>query len=144
VPVGYLYELQLEGFARGMRLGTALVAEVEEAARAAGAHGLMLTVHARNTAARRFYVDSRLGFEVSPMSPAQCAPPFVAQACDYEILQRMWDDAARRQLLKRGAAARRANYIEAIEDGRLMVRCVMKGGRRTRLDPSDESDPRTQ
>ena len=126
VLVGYLYELQLETIARGMGLGSGLLSAVESAARSAGAHGVMLTVHTRNQAARRFYKSETIGFQVSPMSPAACAPPIVAEACDYEILQKLWDDDSRRLLLKKGAAARRANYLGAIEDGRFKVRCVMK------------------
>jgi ribosomal protein S18 acetylase RimI-like enzyme len=126
-----------------MRLGSELLAEVEAAARDAGARGLMLTVHTRNAAARRFYKGGSVGFEVSPLSPAICAPPFVADACDYEILQKLWDHDARRQLLKSGAAARRANYVEAMNDGRLKVRCVMKGGRRAAAS-DDDADPATR
>lgn len=144
VLVGYLYELQLETFARGMRLGTELMREAEAAARAAGAHGLMLTVHTRNSAARRFYMDERVGFELSPLSPAMCAPPCVAAGCHYEILQRIWHDEPRRLLRKKGAVARRTNYVEAIEDGRLKIRVVMKGGRRAREAADDElADPMT-
>ena len=109
------------------RLGSALVDEVERRGRDAGVHGLMLTVHTRNEAARRFYKE-RHSFEVSPISPALCAPPFLAAGCDYEVLQSIWDDGARRQLQRRGAAARQALYTQAIEDGRLKVRLVMKGG----------------
>ena len=109
-----------------MRLGSELIAAVETAARDAGAFGLMLTVHTDNKAAGRFYRGSSMGFEVSPMSPAMCAPPIMAQACTYEIMQKIWDDDSRRELLKRGGAARRANWIEALDSGSLKVRCVMK------------------
>lgn len=143
VRVGYVYELQLEESARGMRLGSELLREVEASARAAGALGLMLTVHTRNAAARRFYKDARIGFAVSPLSPAECAPPLVADACDYEILHKTWDDDARRLLVKKGAAARRANYVEAIEDGRFKVRLVQKGGRRTGKCDDERADPMT-
>ena len=127
MPVAYVYELQLEPFARGMRLGSALLEDVIETARRRPAcAGLMLTVHTRNEAARRFY--SRTGFEASPISPALCAPPHIASSCDYEILQQLWDDGARRQLVKKGADARRHNFKAAIEAGEVRVRLVMKGG----------------
>ena len=102
--------------------------------RAQGAAGLMLTVHLRNTAARRFYAGSAVGFEVSPISPAQCAPPTTASACDYEILQKLWDEDARRALRKRGALARRDNYVEALDNGSLRVRLVMNGGKRRAVE----------
>ena len=129
VLVGYLYELQLEEAARGMRLGSGLLAEVDAAARAAGAHGLMLTVHSDNKAAGRFYAN--VGFEVSPMSPAMCAPPIMAQACKYEIMQKIWDADSHRELLRKGGDARRENWIDAIDSGSLKVRCVMKKHRRS-------------
>jgi ribosomal protein S18 acetylase RimI-like enzyme len=145
VPVGYLYELQLEEFARGMRLGSELIAEVEAAARAERARGLMLTVHTRNAAARRFYTQpGGAGFEVSPLSPAECAPPFAAQACDYEILQKLWDDDARRVLVKKGSMARKANYLDAMDNGSLRIRLVMKGGGSRKSSKVDEeADPMT-
>ena len=130
VPVGYLYELQLEPEARGMRLGTTLVGEVEADAKAAGCKGLMLTVHTRNAAARRFYRGDALGFSTSPISPEACAPPSIAASCDYEILQRIWDDGAEQTLAMRGAEARKANYVAAFDSGKVTVRLVMKGGRR--------------
>lgn len=74
VSVAYLYELHVEAYARGMRLGSELVHEVERRGREGGARGLMLTVHTRNEAARRWY-KGKLHFEVSPISPACCAPP---------------------------------------------------------------------
>ena len=37
-------------------------------------------VHTRNKGARRFYTGGALGFEVSPTSPAMCAPPRRARA----------------------------------------------------------------
>jgi len=106
-------------------LGGALVDEVEQRGRAGGADGLMLTVHLANLNARRFYTE-KLAFEVSPISPANCAPPATAAGCNYEVLQKVWDECARRKLQKRGAIARRELYTEAIEQGRLKVRLVMK------------------
>jgi hypothetical protein len=87
----------------------------------------MLTVHLANESARRFYTD-KLHFEVSPISPASCAPPVLAAGCDYEVLQRLWDLAARSRLQKRGAEARRELYTREIEQGRLKVSLVMKRG----------------
>eukprot|EP00900_Chrysochromulina_parva_P020514 jgi/Chrpa1/3096/Chrysochromulina_OHIO_Genome00007096-RA len=127
VDVAYLYELHLEERARGLRLGSALVEEVEQRGRQGGAAGLMLTVHLANESARRFYTD-KLHFEVSPISPASCAPPVLAAGCDYEVLQRLWDLAARSRLQKRGAEARRELYTREIEQGRLKVSLVMKRG----------------
>lgn len=101
-----------------------MVEDVKRRGRAAGARGLMLTVHLANVSARRFYTD-RLSFEVSPISPANCAPPATAATCNYEVLQLMWDEGARDELRKRGAAARRVLYTEAIEQGRLKIRLVM-------------------
>jgi hypothetical protein len=109
------------------RLGSALVEEVEQRGRQGGAAGLMLTVHLANESARRFYTD-KLHFEVSPISPASCAPPVLAAGCDYEVLQRLWDLAARSRLQKRGAEARRELYTREIEQGRLKVSLVMKRG----------------
>lgn len=142
VAVAYLYELQLETFARGMRLGTELIAEVERVARTAGVGGIMLTVHLANHSARRFYT-SALGFEVSPLSPAVCAPPSTAAGCDYEIQQRFWDERARSALAKAGADARRANYLQAISTGSLRIRLVMRKGGKTASAtraPTDEAD----
>ena len=128
-----------------MRLGSELIAEVEAAARAERARGLMLTVHTRNAAARRFYTQpGGAGFEVSPLSPAECAPPFAAQACDYEILQKLWDDDARRVLVKKGSMARKANYLDAMDNGSLRIRLVMKGGGSRKSSKVDEeADPMT-
>lgn len=129
VKVCYLYELQLEPIARGMRLGSTLVDEVEAEAKRAGSLGLMLTVHTRNTSARKFYQSSHMGFEVSPLSPAECAPPSVAQSCEYEILQKIWDAGARKTLGKKGAQAKRFNYLQAIDQGELSIKVVMKCSR---------------
>lgn len=139
VRVCYLYELQLEQAARGMRLGSTLVSEVEAVAKAACSLGLMLTVHTRNAAARRFYRNDALGFEVAPISPAECAPPSIAASCEYEILQKLWDAEARRSLLKSGAQARTANYAAAIDSGTFRVKLVMKGGRRS-ASPTEGPD----
>ena len=109
------------------RLGSALVEEVEQRGRQGGAAGLMLTVHLANESARRFYTD-KLHFEVSPISPASCAPPVLAAGCDYEVLQRLWDVGASSRLQKRGAEARRELYAREIEQGRLKVSLVMKRG----------------
>jgi ribosomal protein S18 acetylase RimI-like enzyme len=128
VLVAYVYELQLEVHARGMRLGSSLLAAVEGAARTAGASGLMLTVHKTNAAARRFY-ESHAGFELSPLSPAMCAPPAAAAACDYEIMQRIWDAGACHELSKSGAEARRYNWLEAMESGDLVIRLVRSSTR---------------
>ena len=129
VKVCYLYELQLEPIARGMRLGSTLVDEVEAEAKRAGSLGLMLTVHTRNTSARKFYQSSHMGFEVSPLSPAECAPPSVAQSCEYEILQKIWDAGARKTLGKKGAQAKRFNYLQAIDQGEMSIKVVMKCSR---------------
>ena len=136
VRVCYLYELQLEPIARGMRLGSTLVGVVEEDARRAGSLGVMLTVHMRNASARRFYRSETLGFEASPLSPAECAPPAIAASCEYEILMKLWDSAARATLAKKGAQARRFNYLAAIESGELRIKVVMKGGRSRAASPS--------
>lgn len=143
--VAYLYELQLEPHARGLGLGSELVQEVERLGRKGGAGGIMLTVHTCNLAAKRFYTG-RMEFEVSPISPALCAPPVIANTCDYELLQRFWDSTARRALRKRAAAARRQLYIDAMECGRLKVRLVMsKGGHGpTPLEPDASDSDATQ
>lgn len=138
VPVAYVYELQLEPYARGMRLGSALLDEVGASARRhSPCAGLMLTVHTQNEAARRFY--GRIGFEASPISPALCAPPHIAASCDYEILQQLWDDSARRMLIKKGADARRHNFAAAVEAGEVRVTLVMRKGR-SRPSPSEDSE----
>lgn len=136
VCVCYLYELQLEPVARGMRLGSTLVGVVEEHARSAGSLGLMLTVHTRNASARRFYRSETLGFEPSPLSPAECAPPSISASCEYEILQKMWDPAGRATLAKKGAQAKRFNYLAAIERGELTIKVVMKAGHSRTTSPS--------
>ena len=139
VPVAYLLELHLEPFARGMSLGSELVRDVERLGREGGAGGVMLTVHASNEAAKRFYT-SAMRFEVSPISPSQCAPPSMAGSCDYEVMQKLWDESARRTLRKRGAAARRALYVEAMDEGRLAVKLVMRKRGRNGFPDRDEDD----
>ena len=107
VRVAYLYELHVDACARRSGLGRALVAVVEDAGRRGGARGLMLTVQLANTDAIRFYTRG-LGLAVSPISPSACAPAHIARACDYELLQRIWDDRAEKTLRARGAEARDA------------------------------------
>lgn len=69
-----------------------------------------------------------------------CSLRSVAESCDYEILQRVWDDCARRSLVKRGAAARRWNHINALEDGSLRIKLVMKKGGKGGFSDPYESD----
>jgi ribosomal protein S18 acetylase RimI-like enzyme len=137
--VAYIYELQVEAFARGMRLGSGLVREVEQLGRTGGAAGIMLTVHTANHAARRFYTGG-LHFETSPISPSACAPPVIAERCGYEVMQWMWDDDARRKLERRGAAARRVNFVDAIDSGTFRVRLVMRKKGRNGFPEQDDAD----
>ncbi len=127
VKVAYIYELQLEAATRGFGLGSELVREVEKEGRAAGALGLMLTVHTSNTLARRFY-EGALRFEVSPISPSACAPPALAARTGYEVMQLIWDEESRRRLVKRGEKAKQSLHAEAIEEGSFKVRVGMFGG----------------
>ena len=55
----------------------------------------------------------------------------MAQACKYEIMQKIWDADSHRELLRKGGDARRENWIDAIDSGSLKVRCVMKKHRRS-------------
>jgi len=126
VLVAYLLEVQVEPAARGHQLGSELVREVERAGRSAGARGLMLTVHVANATARRLYAGP-LHFEVSPISPTVCAPPSLATSEGYEIMQRMWNEAAKRTLQEQGDRAKRLLHKHAIADGSLTVPCRRAG-----------------
>jgi GNAT superfamily N-acetyltransferase len=107
LPVLYLLELQLDERWRRRGLGSLLLEAVEGIGRAARrpCHGLLLTVHLRNAAARRFYRAK--GLEESPVSPSLCAPAPLAALCEHEVLQRLWNEDARATMKARGALAQR-------------------------------------
>jgi len=103
----YLLELQLDERWRRRGLGSLLLEAVEGIGRAARrpCHGLLLTVHLSNAAARRFYRAK--GLEESPVSPSLCAPAPLAALCEHEVLQRLWNEDARATMKARGALAQR-------------------------------------
>ncbi|KAL1515398.1 hypothetical protein AB1Y20_002026 [Prymnesium parvum] len=101
--VVYLYELQVVEAYRRRKIGAALLQQVEQFGRDEGAMGAMLTVNLANHAAIRFY--SGCGFAVSPISPSACDPS--RSECEYEIMQKVWDDATARELERRGERARK-------------------------------------
>jgi ribosomal protein S18 acetylase RimI-like enzyme len=107
LPVLYLLELQLDERWRRRGLGSLLLEAVEGIGRAARrpCHGLLLTVHLSNAAARRFYRAK--GLEESPVSPSLCAPAPLAALCEHEVLQRLWNEDARATMKARGALAQR-------------------------------------
>ena len=107
LPVLYLLELQLDERWRRRGLGSLLLEAVEGIGRARGrpCHGLLLTVHLSNAAARRFYRAK--GLEESPVSPSLCAPAPLAALCEHEVLQRLWNEDARATMKARGALAQR-------------------------------------
>lgn len=125
VRVAYIYEIQVAEAARGEGWGSMLLQEVEQIGRRAGTSGLMLTVHRENERAIRFYTK-RQGFEISPLSPSLCAPPALLQTCDYEVMQLLWDTEARETLRKQGMEARRQLWIDALDEGSLHIRLVMR------------------
>jgi ribosomal protein S18 acetylase RimI-like enzyme len=65
----WLEDLFVDGEARGMGLGEALVAVVAERARARGCRRIELDVNEANTGARRFY--ARAGFTEEPKPPGR-------------------------------------------------------------------------
>jgi ribosomal protein S18 acetylase RimI-like enzyme len=103
LPVVYLLELQLEGALRRQGLGSELLAAVLRFGQAKGCRGLMLTVALANEPARAFY--SAQGIDVSPVSPARCAPPELAATIHHEVRQRLWSAEAAATVEARGAAA---------------------------------------
>ena len=107
LPVLYLLELQLDERWRRRGLGSLLLEAVEGIGRAARrpCHGLLLTVHLSNAAARRFYRAK--GLEESPVSPSLCAPAPLAALCEHEVLQRLWNEDARATMKARGDLAQR-------------------------------------
>ena len=107
LPVLYLLELQLDERWRRRGLGSLLLEAVEGIGRAARrpCHGLLLTVHLSNAAARRFYRAK--GLEESPVSPSLCAPAPLAALCEHEVLQRLWNEDARATMKARGVLAQR-------------------------------------
>ena len=74
--------------------------------RLAKRQGLLLTCHVDNRTARSFYAANSL--VVSPISPARCLPPPLADGATYELLQSLWEAEAERTMEARGALARAA------------------------------------
>lgn len=102
VPVAYLLELQLDVGFRRQGLGSLLLRAVCGLGRAAQRRGLLLTVQLENTAALAFY--DACGLEISPISPARCAPAGLEYR--HHILQALWDAAAIATMRSRGDATR--------------------------------------
>jgi GNAT superfamily N-acetyltransferase len=142
VPVVYLYEIQLDEEVRGQGLGGHLMRAVQRVGRESGQHGLMLTVHLRNKGAVRFY-ENLSGFEVSPTSPSQCAPPHIAADCGYEVYQCLWEESARQVMASRAAAAKRALHVEALDEGALRVKLVQRTPGGTRRSPGGSKCPKS-
>lgn len=65
VPVAYLYDLEVVEEARGVGVGTALLAAVEEFSRSRGLSRLALSTPVANASALRWYLER--GFRVSRM-----------------------------------------------------------------------------
>jgi ribosomal protein S18 acetylase RimI-like enzyme len=84
--VVYLYEIHLHEHLRGMRLGSKLVAFVEEAARQAGISKTMLTVFTANSRARRWY--EKLGYGKDACSPEDRVVRSRVVAADYVIMSK--------------------------------------------------------
>ena len=105
LKVVYLYELHVDEHWRRQGLGSHLMDAVRDIGRNSHRQGMMLSVHRTNTPARELY--TRKSLEVSPVSPSQCAPLSLAANSSYEIMQCLWDSAARSTMAARGAAARR-------------------------------------
>jgi len=102
VAVAYLLELQLDVRHRRRGVGSLLLRAVCDFGRAAARRGLLLTVHLENGGACHFY--RACGLEISPISPARCAPaglPF-----RHHIMQLLWDSAAQETVRTRGEATR--------------------------------------
>ena len=134
LPVLYLLELQLDERWRRRGLGSLLLEAVEGIGRAARrpCHGLLLTVHLSNAAARRFYRAK--GLEESPVSPSLCAPAPLAALCEHEVLQRLWNEDARATMKARGALAQRklldleASRAAKATDGAMTAAGSIDGG----------------
>ena len=105
LPVVYLFELHLEASLRRQGLGTLLMEAVRAHGREARRSGLLLTVHLTNTTARSFYAAR--GLAVAPISPSRCAPPHVASAVDYDVMQDLWEPSAVAIMEERGRMAHR-------------------------------------
>ena len=102
VVVAYLLELQLDVRRRRQGLGSLLLRAVCDFGRAAQRRGLLLTVHLENSGAVEFY--RACGLEVSPVSPARCAP--AGLEFRHHIMQLLWDSAAQETLRARGETTR--------------------------------------
>ena len=126
LPVLYLLELQLDERWRRRGLGSLLLEAVEGIGRAARrpCHGLLLTVHLSNAAARRFYRAK--GLEESPVSPSLCAPAPLAALCEHEVLQRLWNEDARATMKARGALAHERAHEGAVAHHRVRRRAPPK------------------
>ena len=124
MPVVYLLELQLEWASRRQGIGSELLAAVMGFGAAKGRKGILLTVDLANVAARAFY--SARGLDVSPVSPARCAPPAIAARMHHEVRQCFWAREAEATMEARGKAARKALHEQAVQDGTLRVRLVQR------------------
>lgn len=102
VAVAYLLELQLDVRHRRRGVGSLLLRAVCDFGRAAQRRGLLLTVHLENSGACHFY--HACGLEISPISPARCAP--AGLAFRHHIMQLLWDAAAQETVRTRGEATR--------------------------------------
>ncbi|KAL1510619.1 hypothetical protein AB1Y20_006920 [Prymnesium parvum] len=124
LAVVYLLELQLEPAWRRQGLGSELLAAVVRYGEMKGRKGLLLTVALANHPARAFYSARKI--EVSPVSPARCAPPSIAAAAHHELRQYLWSAEAEATMEARGAAARKALYEKAVAEGSLTIRLVRR------------------
>jgi len=137
VPVVYLLELHLAPAHRRRGLGSLLLGAVRAFGVAARRHGLMLTVHLDNASARAFYAAA--GLEVSPVSPARCAPPGLPYT--HHILQQLWEPGAAAALARRGEATRHFLAQQATKRAEAAKRAKAKAAARAAVVQPPKPSP---
>ena len=137
VAVAYLLELQLDVRHRRRGVGSLLLRAVCDFGRAAQRRGLLLTVHLENSGACHFY--HACGLEISPISPARCAP--AGLAFRHHIMQLLWDAAAQETMRTRGEATRVYLLEQASRRARAQASAAAKATLLMGASKSSESPP---
>ncbi|KAL0917587.1 hypothetical protein M5K25_012660 [Dendrobium thyrsiflorum] len=96
IPVLYVYELQLESYAREKGLGKFLMQLIELIARKNQMGAVILTVQKANVLAMNFYT-SRLRYVISAISPSK-VDPLIGSEKSYEILCKTFNNEAEDKL----------------------------------------------